>query len=117
MRENFAVIGASLVGYWTLMSFMSVYKEGAFDFREMSRERWTLSFFFSGLLAAGISLELHLLMMIVGAITPLIALQLFRLFRFPASKVVFLPRKFKWILVGLSSVLFFASIFDRLILR
>lgn len=99
---------ACLLSFFAVSIWLLPYRKGAFDSRDISKERVALLFFLTGVLTGALVWSPTPLWIFVGgAIFPWILLQIFQLFRMPASRVLYLPqRPVRWV-VSLTWILIF----------
>lgn len=94
----------SLLYFFTLTAWMSPYDSGAFDTRRVSKERWTLIFFISGLSVGLLSFRENYLLWAFAAAMPWVLVKIFEILRMPAQRVLYLPKQIRWILALLCAI-------------
>lgn len=85
--------------------------DGAFEARNLSRERMILLCFLSGCLYGALFFPMPPLLFFLGVAVPLFMLRVFSLIRLPVARVFVLPEYWKWI----ASFLFVLSFLERMI--
>jgi len=90
----------SLLAFFTIMSWMCPHQKQAFDLRSFSKERWTLSFFLTGVLVGLLTFPPQIPLMAIAAALPLAIAKVLALFRLPPSRVLFLPLATRWALTA-----------------
>lgn len=96
----------ALLSFWSVCALTFPYKQGGFDSRTLSREKQILIFFLSGVLTGSFFYPAELLVFALGSGIPLLCLILFRIFRFPVSRILFVPKVLKFLIPLLWGVLF-----------
>lgn len=102
------VPGIFIEGFWTLssaslLSFFAVaglvapYHDNGFDLRSIRKEHWVLIFFTVGVLGASLLYPVPLTAFGFSSLLPLLCIQVFRLFRMPASEFYVFPRWIRWL--------------------
>ncbi|MBN8555107.1 MAG: hypothetical protein J0L93_06670 [Deltaproteobacteria bacterium] len=94
-------VAAAWLSFWMIASFLTPYQSGSYDFRNLDRQKWILIFFLSGVFTGTLLYPSSLFAFALGAMIPLLFLKIFYLCRQPATGVVFLRRKTRWLLVFL----------------
>lgn len=100
IRDSLPLVSGSLLSFWIVAGFFAPHVQGCFDLRDFNRQKWGLIFFFAGILTGTLFYPAPSVFFALGAIIPLASLHIFALFKHPAQKILFLPKRMKWILTG-----------------
>lgn len=106
------LLPAAILSFGVVMLWLAPYRAGAFDCRELSKAQIYGGFFLTGITTGFLFFPPHLVLYIVGSFLSFFILQIFKLFRFPASLVIFAPRKARWFISALWIIAMALRIFE-----
>jgi hypothetical protein len=95
----YLLISVSILSFLTVMIAFAPYRAGAFDFRNMSKQKIYLSFFFTGVATGVLFFPTHPLICALAVIISYLTVQIFKVFKFPVNYVIFAPKKLRWIVI------------------
>jgi len=104
-------IQAIWVSFITAGLWVLPHVDGAFEARNLVRERLMFLFFLSGCLYGALLFPMPPLLFFLGAAVPLLVLRIFGWIRLPVSKSICLPLYWKWI----ATCLWVLSFLERMI--
>ena len=107
-QDGSLVVSGCMMSFIATAAIVAPFRNGAFDVRGLDRQRLTLILFLSGVLTGTLFYPVTMTIFASGAIVPLLALILFKIFKQPASEILFLPKQMKWIPVVLWIICFAA---------
>lgn len=101
-KDYLPLASASLLSFFTVATWIFPYRKEAFDGRDLNKEKLALLFFLTGVATGALVLSpAQLWIFIGGAAFPWILLQVFRIFRLRAGRILYLPKYLRLITLGL----------------
>ena len=101
INETLPLAAASFLAFFSVLTWLAPHQKKAFDLRDFTKERWSLAFFMTGVIAGVLMFPPQVYSMAIAALIPLLACRLFDVLRLPPSRVLFLPSALRWgLLIG-----------------
>ena len=98
LKDAFPLFSASILSFFLTLSWVGTYRDRAYDFRSLSRERFAIVFLLAGLGTGLLSGTSGVLIYGLGALFFLLLIQVFKALRHPVSHVVLGGKYWSWIL-------------------
>lgn len=95
------IVSSGLLSFWLLMSWLGHYEEEHFDFNRLSKSQVPLVLISTGLLGGSLIDPYSYPVFGYASLAPLASLALFFIAKHPATSIVYLPKRTRWILLCL----------------
>lgn len=112
LPDLLVVTGVSWLCFWSLAFNLAPWSGGAFDFRDLPKERWTLLIALTGIIAGTLLYSNHWMIFVICSLLPIFWVRFFSLVRHPPQEVLFLPNSLKLTLPALLVLLFLTRILE-----